>query len=155
MKAIVTIGVPASGKSTYAHEIISKDPSYIELNRDNIRRELFGTNGWTEYEFTEENERKVTTEQYDRIRAASNEGKNLILTDTNLKMKYIRSLLSLLEHFGYNVYIKICDITLIEAVRRNHERSVGIKAERLHIQYNQFMETKKRVESRYGHYLTS
>lgn len=155
MKAIVTIGVPASGKSTYAQEIISKDPSYIELNRDNIRRELFGINGWTEYEFTEENERKVTTEQYDRIRAASNEGKNLILTDTNLKMKYIRSLLSLLEHFGYNVYIKICDITLIEAVRRNHERSVGIKAERLQIQYNQFTETKKRVESRYGHYLTS
>lgn len=153
MKAIVTVGIPASGKSTFAENIISNDPNYIELNRDNIRKELFKIAGWTEYVFSEENERMVTTEQYDRIRAASNSNKNIIITDTNLKMKYIRSIVSLLEHFGYTVQLKICDISFMEAVRRNHARSVGMEPNRLKIQYDQFLETKKRVESRYRNYL--
>lgn len=153
MKAIVTIGIPASGKSTFATEVIKKDSTFMELNRDNIRKELFKIGGWTEYVFSEENEKMVTTEQYDRIRAASKEKKNLILTDTNLKMKYIRSIISLLEHFGYEVYLKVCDISFMEAVRRNHERSVGIVPTRLKVQYDQFLKTKKRVEHRYRNYL--
>lgn len=153
MKAIITIGIPASGKSTYAAGVIENDPSFVELNRDSIRKDLFKIAGWTEYHFSEENEKLVTTEQYDRIRQYSNEEKNIVLTDTNLKMKYIRSLISILEYFKYDVYIKICDITMIEAVRRHVERSVGLDAERIKIQYNQFLLTKERVLERYSNYL--
>lgn len=40
MKAIVTIGIPCSGKSTWAEEYCKKTGA-LEINRDNIRMNLF------------------------------------------------------------------------------------------------------------------
>ena len=55
-KVIISVGLPFSGKSTYATELIKNDSSYVEINRDNIRKKLFHVSGWSDYEITTERE---------------------------------------------------------------------------------------------------
>ena len=59
-KVIISVGLPFSGKSTYATELIKNDSSYVEINRDNIRKKLFHISGWSDYEITTERENQVT-----------------------------------------------------------------------------------------------
>ena len=78
-KVIISVGLPFSGKSTYATELIKNDSSYVEINRDNIRKKLFHVSGWSDYEITTERENQVTTEQFNEIRQAIDSGKNIII----------------------------------------------------------------------------
>lgn len=139
-QSIITIGIPTSGKSTYANNVINNDPSYIELSRDKIRRDIFNTSTWSDgYNSNIENEKIVTSREYDLIREYSNNNQNIVITDANLRMKYVKNLVNILEHFGYEVYIKMCDITLVESLRRNELRHDPIDTEtieRLHDIYN-------------------
>ena len=56
MKAIITVGVSGSGKSTFAKELCENDVTFAEVNRNNIREELFGDN----YKQTKEKELTVS-----------------------------------------------------------------------------------------------
>lgn len=152
-KAIVTIGIPTSGKSTFADSIIEQDPSYIEICRDNIRREIFNVNGWNEYNNSAENEKLVTAKQFDLIREAHNNGKNIIITDTNLRMKYVRNFVSLLEHFGYTVNIKLCEISFLESIRRNANRSTPTDINNLRSMHKAYNTIIEKVKDKYPNYI--
>lgn len=68
-------------------------------------------------------------------------------------MKYVKNLVNILEHFGYDVYIKMCDITLVESLRRNELRQDPIDTdtiERLHDIYNTVTSA---VTKRYPQYI--
>lgn len=119
-KVIISVGVPLSGKSAYASNLIASDSSWVEINRDEIRKKLFNVSGWSDYEISVEKESAVTTAQYDAIRAAMDAGKNIIITNTNLRMKYIRRFVSLFEHHGCEISIKLFSVNLMELVRRNY-----------------------------------
>ncbi|CAL9992741.1 polynucleotide kinase [Vibrio phage D484] len=45
MKVIVTVGVPASGKTTWAEQFCAKTGA-VNVNRDDARQELFGPFKW-------------------------------------------------------------------------------------------------------------
>lgn len=88
------IGLPGSGKSTYA-EKLAKDEDAIIVSTDKIREELFGD------EAIQENERynnnTVFSLAYTRIKIAMLEGKNIIFDATNInrkKRKYFLEILS-------------------------------------------------------------
>ena len=149
-KSIITIGIPTSGKSTFAAGIIENDPSYVEINRDNIRRELFNVNGWNDYENTPANEKLVTNREFDLIRSAYNDGKNIIITDTNLRMKYVRSFVSLLEHFGYDVKIKLCNISFMESIRRNENRSTPTDIDNIRSMHRAYDTIVEKVKEKYS-----
>lgn len=152
-KSIITIGIPASGKTTFAASVIEQDPSYIEICRDNIRRELFNINGWGEYSPTQETEKAVTNREYDLIREASNKGQNIIITDTNLRMKYVRGFVSLLEHFGYDVKIKLCEVSFLESIRRNENRSMPTDIDNLRSMHQAYDTIVSKVKDKYADYL--
>ena len=49
MKAIVTVGVSASGKTTFAESFLQEGDnrtSWVNINRDDIRWELLGVKDW-------------------------------------------------------------------------------------------------------------
>lgn len=152
-RSIITIGIPTSGKSTFASSIMEEDPSFVEINRDNIRRELFNISGWGEYEATPENEKLVTDREYDLIREAHNENKNIIITDTNLRMKYVRGFVSLLEYFGYKVKIKICHVSFLESIRRNENRSSPADLDNLRSMHKAYEVITSKVKEKYPTYL--
>jgi predicted kinase len=62
-KAILTVGISASGKSTWAAEHIYNNPNTVEINRDNIRAAVHYHKTKTEFSWTTWNrkwEKEVT-----------------------------------------------------------------------------------------------
>lgn len=79
---ILTIGLPASGKTTWAIEQVNKDPNIINLNRDDLRIMLQGRERYAK--FTKFRENLVTEMMYTAAHAALIDGKSVIISDTNL-----------------------------------------------------------------------
>ena len=150
---IISVGLPFSGKSTYAAELIKNDPIYVEINRDNIRKKLFGVDGWSDYEITTERESLVTSEQFNEIRRAIESGKNVIITNTNLRMKYIRRFVSLFEHHNCDIKIMLFSITPIELIRRNFESSYHNSEKDIIDNINHYNWLKEKVISKYSDYV--
>ncbi len=152
-KIIISVGLPFSGKSTYATELIKNDSSYVEINRDNIRKKLFHVGGWSDYEITTERENQVTTEQFNEIRQAIDSGKNIIITNTNLRMKYVRRFVSLFEHYNCDIKIVLFSVSLIEIIRRNFESSYHNTEKDIVDSFNHYNWLKEKVISKYSNYV--
>lgn len=88
-------GIPASGKSTYANRLWRSNPTkYIVISRDKIRELLFGyrENEISEYydrQDTYKLEKLVSEYQHELILSSLSRGKNVIIDNTNVKLKTI------------------------------------------------------------------
>ena len=135
----ITVGCSGSGKSTWAKEIIDRDKGTVEINRDEIRFELFtgGVEDWSLYTFNEENERRVTVKQELRISRAVREGKDIIISDTNLepaRRDHLRGLVP--SH--YAVYEKVFNVPLETCLLRDKQRKKEVGEAVLRKQYELF-----------------
>ena len=83
-KIIMTLGLPGSGKSFWAENFIltAEKESWYNSNRDNLRFEMF-----SKYDISPQQEKRVTAEQEARINKSIDEGKSIIISDTNLNLK--------------------------------------------------------------------
>lgn len=120
MKAIFTVGVSASGKTTWAEQ----QEGFVNINRDDIRFEVImgGVRDWTKYKFNGTNEKRVTEIQRQEIANAISEKKDIIISDTNLNPKNYDRWVAMLEEAGYEIEFKRFDITLNEAIMRDARR---------------------------------
>lgn len=82
---LFTVGLPGSGKSTWADEQVTQDPTGLltVVNRDHLRSMLRRPLG--------SDERLVTDVQLAAIRAALSRGVSVIVDDTNLNPDYLQS----------------------------------------------------------------
>lgn len=118
--AIVTIGVSGSGKSTLAKHLIENNNTgtdFVEINRDDIRFNDIDPGGdWTTYEFSNENESRVTTLWNYKLQNSSYENKHVIISDTNVNIKTFKFVLQKLRKnkfdticvFALNIPVDIC-----------------------------------------------
>ncbi len=81
----LTIGLPASGKTTFAKELARK--GVVNVNRDDLRKMLFGLDHLKAYKHSGKKEELVTAMQYSIARTALLAGKDVIVSDTNLNPK--------------------------------------------------------------------
>jgi predicted kinase len=147
-KAILTVGVSASGKSTWVIDFIMKEQihnpktKWVDVNRDDIRFNyiLNGCRDWTKYIFSKSNESKVTEIQYQLLKNAIDANHNIIVSDTNLSKKTRNSLRSYLENFGYQVEEKPFPITLEEAIQRDNLRVNGVGFSVIYKQFQKWNE---------------
>jgi len=139
MKAVVTIGISASGKSTFAREWAKKNNAVI-TNRDDLRFSLTGAKDWSEYKFNKHTEKLITSIQHDTINLAAVAKKDIIVADTNLNKTYRDKLIELLTTLGYEVEIKTFPITLEEAWKRDSLRANGVGHHVIYRQYQQWLE---------------
>ena len=121
MKAIFTVGVSASGKTTWAEQ----QEGFVNINRDDILFEVImgGVRDWTKYKFSKANEIKVTEIQRQEIAAAIAAKKDIIISDTNLNPKNCAAWVDMLDEAGYEIEFKKFDITLNEAIMRDARRA--------------------------------
>lgn len=122
MKAILTIGIPCSGKSTWAEKFCN-DNDYKEINRDDIRMNLFDLEFYSEYKMNRFNESLVTDRANYLIDLAKNNNQNIVISDTNLNGKYQNNLVKKLQDLGFEVEYKLFDIEYFEAVKRCEKRT--------------------------------
>lgn len=146
MKAIVTIGIPASGKSTWAEQYCHENPA-VEINRDNLRMKIFKLERYDDYSFSKRNESLVSQEADRLIREAASNKQSIILSDTNLNEKYRNTLIEKLESLGYDVEIKLFHIEFFDAVKRAEKRKdKPIPRKVMYDMYRRYMDYLEYIE---------
>lgn len=93
-KMILTRGIPASGKSTWAREWV-KEAERTRVCRDDLRMALFGRY----YPLTYEQEEMVTRVEREAVRASLVANRDVVVDAMHLRPKYIREW----QKFAYEV----------------------------------------------------
>lgn len=140
-QAILTVGISSSGKTTWAEKFVSENPSWVNINRDDVRFTLFtdGIRDWGKYKFSKGNENRVTEVCNQKIYDAAAELKDIIISDTNLNSNTRNRLTEILYDLGYEVSFKVFDISFEEACKRNNQREGGISQTILYTQYQNYL----------------
>jgi predicted kinase len=119
---IICRGVPASGKSTWAKAWLAEKPlERVRVNRDNLRWTL----GIKEGVGTQEQEREVTYWQNAMIERALEQGKDVVVDNTNLRAKFVKDLMRQAYKHGAYVEFKDFPISLADAKERDHLRALA------------------------------
>lgn len=115
------IGPPCSGKSTWSKNKLKQNSNCVRFNRDDLRIML--SNTMTPDKIVENTITKMIN---NGIKNAIEEGKDVIIDQTNCKSKYIDNFI---EEFGYITDIQpvYFDISLEELLKRNQLRSLETK----------------------------
>ena len=94
---LIMIGIPGSGKSFHAKKL-AEEHSAVYLSADDIRSELTGDAG------NNDQNARVFGTLFGRLKSAFNEGKNVMVDNTNYNRKNRKEILSLAKRAGYTVY---------------------------------------------------
>jgi predicted kinase len=126
MKLVITRGLPASGKTTWARAWLA-EPSgggraRVRVNRDDIRTDMFGAEGvlaWADEEL-------ITTVQQTAVRAALAAGRDVVVDDTNLRAKYARAWADLARSMAADFEVRdFVDVPLEELLARDAARGAA------------------------------
>lgn len=147
-KAIVTIGISASGKSTFAKLWVAAESlNRVEINRDWFRKSLVEADGgeftWDKWNWKREKE-VTKLVNFAIHEAAGFEQVDVIISDTNLNEDNRSHLIELLESYGYDVEIKEFPVSLEEAWKRDAARKNGVGHAVIAKQYGQWLAYKGR-----------
>lgn len=132
MVVLILKGLPASGKSTYAKELIDKNLNYKRVNKDDLRAMLDNS------KWSKSNEKFVLEIRNKIILQAIEEGKNIIVDDTNLAPKHEEEIRELVKGKA-EVEVKFFDIELEEAIKRDLKRPVSVGEKVIRNMYNQYL----------------
>lgn len=143
MKTVfITVGISASGKTTWANQQCNKSrpegsPRWWNINRDHIRLNILHDGiTWAEYKFNKTNENKVSEIALEQFNEAVSMGiENIIISDTNLNAKYRDVWVNRAKDAGYAVNIVDFPVTFDEACRRNELRHNGVSKKVIYQQY--------------------
>ena len=112
---IILVGIPGSGKSTKAKELVSQ--GYTHISADRVRAHLYGNancQGDSDHVF------RVFNDQLNKALLAS---KNVVVDNTNCKQKYRDRLRYVGNFYNYAIETWVIDTPLDECIRRNGLRS--------------------------------
>lgn len=127
MKAYITTGIPGSGKSTKAMEMIGNNPNLVRVNRDEFRIQVLQDRG-RKINWTNAMDKSVDGEASKRhenaIRLAAREGKDLIVDNCHLSEGSRKRIIFMLRDLGYeNIeIISTWDVPLDVCLERNAKR---------------------------------
>ena len=141
MKEIILLkGLPASGKSTFARELLTTRPGeYVRVNKDEMRRMLH--NGrWSKF-----NEKQVLRIRDQIIEIALADGKSVIVDDTNLAPKHQARMEQLAKKHdvNLNVYDLFLDVSVEECIKRDLKRENSVGSKVIEKMYKQFLAPKQ------------
>jgi len=144
-KLIMTYGLPASGKSTWAKEMIAKDPTYKRVNKDELRK-MVDYGKWSK-----DNEKCIVEMRDSMIARLMELGYNIIVDDTNLHPKHGDRFKELVKLFNeardyrpdfceYEFEVKsFTDVPLRTCLDRDKDRTKPVGAKVILGMYKQFL----------------
>lgn len=139
---VITKGIPASGKSTWAKEKVRSGKDYVRINKDELRLLLH------DGKYSKTKEKLVLKCRDSMISVFMNENKNIIIDDTNLHPKHEEKILEIIENHNklsdikYHFEIKWFDINLETALIRNKRREYVVPDDVIKTMYNQYTELR-------------
>ena len=134
-KLIMLRGLPASGKSTWAKELVEKEPGrWKRINKDELRTMLDNS------KWSKQNENFVLVLRDYTITAALANHFNVIVDDTNLAPKHEETLKELAKNMGAEFEIKdFTDVDVAICIKRDMNRPNQVGKKVIMQMYNQFL----------------
>ena len=132
---LILIGISGSGKSTFAKQFVRDNPTYLRLNRDDLRRSLLSVplgEFWTWDEKPRYRiERLVTVMLESALKTALDSGWNVVLDNTHLRQKTINELLKIAESQAsakrpVDVSFQLIDVPLETAIEHDRQRTDSV-----------------------------
>lgn len=117
-------GLPGSGKTTRARELVADDPRCARVNRDDLRMMMFGA----KVNLTPDQERAVTLAEHAMARALLPNW-NVVTDDMNLRPRYVRDWLSIAAQRGADVVMVEMPTPLDECIDRDAQRDAPVSAD--------------------------
>lgn len=149
-KIHILIGYSACGKSTYARELLEKEPNTVIIGRDKIRELLFGytessVSGYYLRHDLKEKEHTVTRYQNILIDRALRKRQNVILDNTHLKERYIEAVGKQFYHtpITFHNVPAITGIGLGQALENDSKRHRKVGERIIRDQYAQYQQLVK------------
>jgi predicted kinase len=146
-KVIMMRGLPGSGKSTYAKSLLAETPNvYKRINRDELRA-MFDNSYWSKG-----NEKYVKQVRDLLIIKALEEGKHVIVDDTNLATSNETHIRQMIEAFNkanndtVQVELVEFDTPLEECIARDAKRPKPVGAKRIREMHRQHYAAKNTIE---------
>lgn len=115
----ILIGIPCSGKSTYAANIILKKPNALIIATDEIRKKLTGT-----YKFSLDSNKMVFDIAKKMIDEALKQGFDVVFDATNTNKKYRNSIISIAKRNNFKIFAIVFKTPLKICLKRNSKRSL-------------------------------
>lgn len=119
IKVEMLVGIPGSGKSTYAKQIVAKDPSnWVRVNNDDLRAMMNGSVWSADYE------KMITDARNYLIRDALKRGKNVIIDNLNINRRHFDDVCKIAKSINRDIQVfeKMFYIEFEDAVERNAKR---------------------------------
>jgi len=112
-------GLPASGKSTYAKELVSQ--GWKRINKDDLR-EMIDNGNWSK-----SNEKKIIDTRNQICHSFLIDGLNVVVDDTNFHQSHEQDLKQIAEMHNAEFEIKFIDTPVDECIKRDkvRQKSVG------------------------------
>lgn len=136
----ILIGIPGSGKSTWAKLFIKTNKDWVRINRDDFRFMLKD-----EPLLDREGEKIVTQLVNNAIKISAKAGKNIIIDQTNCNLSLLNELIYFCRKFS-EVEFKLFDIDLNVAIERDLKRERSVGQEVIKKMYNNLDNVKKNFD---------
>jgi len=133
-KIILTIGIPASGKSTWSKDFVFKNNDYVRVCRDDYRLMLAQSQS-----LDPKGEKFVSKLVYDAIYSAIESKYNVIVDQTNVNIKYLNEMVSFCEKIA-DVEFRIFDISLETAIKRDELREGKVGRDVIERMYKNYLD---------------
>lgn len=137
-QAIICVGVPASGKSTWSKEFCKNNKSFYRICRDDMRL-MFQDSQMLDWE----GETALSSMNFKICEDLLKSGKNIVIDQTNCKFKYLSEWVFFFESKGVDVKVQLFDESLDVVVERNFLRSAKVPVTVILNMYNNLEELKK------------
>ena len=118
-KILVTRGLPASGKSTFAQAWVAEDPdNRMQVSRDDLRHAFYKTYG----KLSRPQENMITVAETGVIEAALERDKAVVVDAMHLRPRYVRRWEKLARQKGVEFEVEEFEISIEESISRNWGR---------------------------------
>lgn len=131
-KILILIGIPASGKTTWALDYVSKNEKWIRVSRDDFRY-MLKNSGETEHKV----EQMISTLVINTIEQSIKSGLNVIVDSTHCKVSHINVLIDKFKYYA-DIDYRVFDISLDKAIERDRNRDKKVGVDTIKRMYNNY-----------------
>lgn len=141
-KIILTKGLPASGKDTWARELVLRNPGqYKRINKDMLREMLDGG------KWSKNNEKFIIKMRNFMTEEALKDGKSVIISDTNFHSSHENTMKKIAAN--HNAHVKIesfLDVPLETCLERDLKRANSVGKDIIMGMYKQFIKKEAKIK---------
>jgi predicted kinase len=135
MKVLILQGLPASGKSTIAKQLVEE--GYVRTNKDELRAMMYGS------AFSKRSEKMVCAIRDKIINTALKAGGDVVIDDTNFNPKHVAQIKNIARNYGAEVEVRLIDTPVEVCIERNAKRENPIPEVAIYGMHKQYLRGEK------------